>query len=124
MSLGPAKKDNKSPKASVIRLLWTRLREWLRTAIAELKAPTALGSDDLLGRWLNQIDKISTSILENYCCDRTHLGRFATKAHSQTFETLEFGCDVSREKGSGWYSGLKPSFLINAGGREAHRLQY
>src|SRR5271165_1235886 len=25
------------------------------------------------------------------CCDRTHLGRFATKAHSQTFETLEFG---------------------------------
>ena len=76
-----------------------------------------------LGRWLNQIDKISTSILENYCCDRTHLGRFATKTYSQTFETLKFGCDVSREKGSGWYSGLKPSFLINAGGRETHRLQ-
>jgi hypothetical protein len=37
---------------------------------------------------------------------------------------LEFGRDVSREKGSGWHSGLKPGFLINACGREARRLQY
>src|SRR5271165_4602904 len=48
----------------------------------------------------------------------------STSAHSQTFATLEFGCDVSREKSRGWSSGLKPGFLINGGNREADRLQY
>lgn len=77
----------------------------------------------LLGLRLNQIDEVSTSVLEHYCGDWTHLRRLTAKSDAPCLEALNFSVDVSTDESGRWDARVIQRLLIDPSWREFHRFK-
>ena len=76
------------------------------------------------GRGLNQVDEVSTGVIENHCGNGTHVGWLTTKLNSSSLESLKFSGDVGCEESSCGNTCVKTSLLNYGSRRETQWLQH